>query len=177
ARPARRVHDRAVPGIPLRRAAQRRRGRDARDCEAPFGGRHPRARRLLREALTSVPSMIEQSTLKDAERVVRIVMIAILLTAGISKLFSHGEFFAYYSKAFQGDLRIRMPEFLVNSYLRITPFIEIALGCLLMSHRYKKLAVYGWFAFMLSLLEGHYVMQEWSTVNEMLDYFFLGLLC
>lgn len=121
--------------------------------------------------------MIEQSTLKDAERVVRIVMIAILLTAGASKFFSHGDFFAYYSKLFQGNLRIRMPEFLVNSYLHVIPFIEITLGCLLMSHRYRKVAVYGWFAFMLSLLEGHYVMQEWSTVNEMLDYFFLGLLC
>jgi hypothetical protein len=30
---------------------------------------------------------------------------------------------------------------------------------------------------MLSLLVGHYVLQEWSAVNQMLDYFFLGLVC
>ena len=121
--------------------------------------------------------MIPQSTLKDAERVTRIVMITILLTAGTSKFFSHGGFLEYYAKLFQGDLRIRMPEYVINSYLQAIPFIEIALGCALISNRHKRLAVYSWFAFMLSLLIGHYILQEWSSVNQMLDYFFLGLLC
>ncbi len=121
--------------------------------------------------------MIEKTTLKDAERIVRIVMVTILITAGTSKFFSHGGFLAYYSKLFQGDLRIKMPPSLINFYLQIIPFIEIGLGCALLSNRHKLLAVYGWFAFMLSLLVGHYILQEWSSVNEMLDYFFLGLLC
>jgi uncharacterized membrane protein YphA (DoxX/SURF4 family) len=121
--------------------------------------------------------MIEKTVLKDAERVVRIVMITILLTAGTSKFFSHGGFVEYYSKLFQGELRIRLPESVVNAYLQVIPFIEISLGCALFSNRHKRLAVYGWFAFMLSLLVGHYVLQEWSSVNQMLDYFFLGLLC
>jgi uncharacterized membrane protein YphA (DoxX/SURF4 family) len=121
--------------------------------------------------------MIEKSTLKDAERVVRVVMVVILLTAGTSKFFSHGGFFDYYSKLFQGDLRIHLPPFFVHSYLRVTPFVEVGLACALLSNRHKVPAVYGWFVFMLSLLVGHYVLQEWSSVNEMLDYFFLGLLC
>ena len=121
--------------------------------------------------------MIERTTLKDAERVVRIVMVTILITAGTSKFFSHGGFQEYYSKLFQGDLRIKMPPFLINAYLQIIPFIEIGLGSALLSNRHKVLAVYGWFAFMLSLLVGHYILQEWSSANEMLDYFFLGLLC
>jgi uncharacterized membrane protein YphA (DoxX/SURF4 family) len=104
-------------------------------------------------------------------------MITILLTAGTSKFFSHGGFYEYYSGLFQGDLRIRLPEFLVNAYLRLIPFIEIGLGVALLGNRHKRLAVYGWFAFMLSLLVGHYILQEWSSVNQMLDYFFLGLLC
>ena len=29
---------------------------------------------------------------------------------------------------------------------------------------------------MLSLLVGHYVLQEWSAVNQMLNYFILGLI-
>ncbi len=29
---------------------------------------------------------------------------------------------------------------------------------------------------MLSLMVGHYVLQEWSAVNDMLSYIFLGLL-
>ena len=121
--------------------------------------------------------MIDKSTLKDAERIVRIVMATILLTAGTSKFFSHGGFVDYYAMLFQGDLRIRLPAVLVNSYLQIIPFIEIGLGLALFSNRHKRVAVYGWFAFMLSLLVGHYVLQEWSSVNQMLDYFFLGLLC
>lgn len=121
--------------------------------------------------------MIEKSTLKDAEQVVRVVMLTILLTAGTSKLFSHGGFLAYYSNLFQEDLRIHIPAFLINSYLQIIPFIEIGLGFALFSNRHKRIAVYGWFAFMLSLLIGHYILQEWSSVNQMLDYFFLGLLC
>lgn len=121
--------------------------------------------------------MIARATLKDAERIVRIVMVTILLTAGTSKFFSHGGFLEYYSKLFQGDLRIKLPPALINAYLQIIPFIEIGLACALLSNRHKLLAVYGWFAFMLSLLVGHYILQEWSSVNEMLDYFFLGLLC
>ena len=121
--------------------------------------------------------MISQQTLKDAERIVRITMIVILLTAGTSKLFSQGGFLAYYSQVFQGELRINLPATLVNAYLTMVPFIEIALGLLLFVNRYRNLAVYAWFAFMLSLLFGHYILQEWSAVNQMLDYIFLGLLC
>jgi uncharacterized membrane protein YphA (DoxX/SURF4 family) len=121
--------------------------------------------------------MIEKTTLKDAERVVRIVMIVILLTAGTSKLASHGGFLEYYAKLFQGDLRIRLPVALVNAYLQVIPFIELGLGLALLSNRHIRLALYGWFAFMLSLLVGHYVLQEWSFVNQLLDYFFLGVLC
>jgi hypothetical protein len=121
--------------------------------------------------------MISKQTLKDAERVVRITMIVILVTAGTSKLFSRGGFSDYYSQAFQGDLRINLPEVLVGIYLAIVPFFEIALGLLLFSNRHKAFAMYSWFAFMLSLLFGHYILQEWSAVNQMLDYIFLGLLC
>lgn len=121
--------------------------------------------------------MIEKVVLRDAERVVRVVMVVMLLTAGTSKFFSHGGFFAYYSELFQGDLRIRMPKALIDAYLVAIPYIEISLGLALLSNRYKHVVIYGWFAFMLSLLVGHYVLQEWSSVNQMLDYFFLGLLC
>lgn len=115
--------------------------------------------------------------LKDAERVARILMIAILLTAGTSKLVSGGGFFDYYSGLFQRDLRISLPAGLVNVYLAAIPYVEIGLGLALISHRFKWYAVHGWFLFMLSLTIGHYVLQEWSAVNQMLDYFFLGMVC
>ena len=121
--------------------------------------------------------MISESRLKDAERLVRITMILILLTAGTSKLFSEGGFFEYYSQLFQGDLRINLSPLLVNFYLTIIPFIEILLGLALLSMKNKIYAVYAWFIFMLSLLFGHYILQEWSAVNQMLSYIFLGLLC
>ena len=121
--------------------------------------------------------MINIVALKDAERVVRVTMIVILLTAATSKFFSHGGFYDYYSALFQGDLRIKLPPMIINTYLRFIPFIEISLGLALISNQYKHYTVYGWFAFMLSLLIGHYILQEWASVNEMLDYIFLGLLC
>jgi len=120
--------------------------------------------------------MIDKTRLKDTERIVRVTMIVILLTAGISKLFSGGGFSDYYSNLFQGDLRIRLPALLVDGYLAMIPFIEIGLGLALISNRWRQHAIYGWFAFMLSLLVGHYVLEEWSAVNQMLDYVFLGLL-
>ncbi|MBT8079051.1 MAG: hypothetical protein KJO31_10795 [Gammaproteobacteria bacterium] len=121
--------------------------------------------------------MLNPTLLRDAERIVRLTMIVVLLTAGISKFFSAGGFFAYYSALFQGDLRINLPAALVNAYLAIIPFAEVGIGLLLISHRFRWIAIHVWFAFMLSLLVGHYVLQEWSSVNQMLDYVFLGVLC
>ena len=121
--------------------------------------------------------MISASRLKDAERITRIIMCVILLTAGISKMFSAGGFADYYADQFAGDLRIVLPAGLIKAYLLIIPFIEISLGLALLVTKLKPYTVYAWFAFMLSLLVGHYVLQEWSAVNQMLDYFFLGLLC
>ena len=122
-------------------------------------------------------SGISEQRLKDAELVTRLVMIVILLTAGTSKFFSGGGFAQYYLSAFQADLRIALPAPLVSLYLSVIPFVEIGMGLALIITRFKPYTVYAWFAFMLSLLMGHYVLQEWSAVNQMLDYFFLGLLC
>ncbi|MDX1499859.1 MAG: hypothetical protein R3176_08180 [Woeseiaceae bacterium] len=104
-------------------------------------------------------------------------MIVILLTAGTSKFMSGGSFAAYYADLFQGDLRIRLPAGLVTAYLALIPLIEIGLGLALFFRRVRIVAIHGWFAFMLSLTVGHYVLQEWSAVNDMLDYFLLGLVC
>ena len=120
---------------------------------------------------------ISEEKLKEAERIIRLVMIVILLTAGTSKLFSQGGFQQYYFEQFQGNLRISLPPMLVGAYLAVIPFIEILLGIALIFARTRMYAIYGWFLFMLSLLVGHYVLQEWSTVNQMLDYFFLGIGC
>ena len=65
----------------------------------------------------------------------------------------------------------------MNLYLVCIPFIEVGLGLALVVTRLKPYTVNVWFAFMISLLVGHYILQEWSTVNQMLDYIFLGLLC
>jgi uncharacterized membrane protein YphA (DoxX/SURF4 family) len=121
--------------------------------------------------------ILSEGKLKEAERVVRLIMIVILLTAGTSKFFSQGGFQQYYLAQFQGDLRISLPTVLVSAYLEAIPFIEMLLGFLLVFARTRVVAIYGWFLFMLSLLIGHYVLQEWSAVNQMLDYFFLGLAC
>jgi hypothetical protein len=47
--------------------------------------------------------MISEQTLRDAERIVRITMIVILLTADTSKLFSQGGFSDYYAQSSSSD--------------------------------------------------------------------------
>jgi uncharacterized membrane protein YphA (DoxX/SURF4 family) len=118
--------------------------------------------------------MIPKHRLQDAERLARLTMIVILLTAGTSKFFSNHGFYDYYSALFQGDLRITLPAALVNLYLSAVPFVEVGLGLALLSNRFRTGVIYAWFGFMLSLLFGHYVLQEWSAVNQMLAYIFLG---
>ncbi|MEE4299732.1 MAG: hypothetical protein V2J24_09840 [Pseudomonadales bacterium] len=83
----------------------------------------------------------------------------------------------YCAGRFQGALRIGLPAPLVKAYLVIIPFVEIGLGLALTITRWRRIAIHGWFAFMATLLFGHQVHQEWSAVNQVLDYFFLGLLC
>ncbi|WP_415898008.1 hypothetical protein ACMXYX_06755 [Neptuniibacter sp. QD72_48] len=104
-------------------------------------------------------------------------MAIILITAGTSKFFSDGGFVNYYSGLFQGDLRIQLPAILIDMYLSCIQYIEVGLGLALLLPRLKAYTMYGWFGFMLSLLVGHYILQEWSAVNQMLDYIFLGVLC
>jgi uncharacterized membrane protein YphA (DoxX/SURF4 family) len=120
--------------------------------------------------------VIRAEHLRDAERVARATMIVILLTAGTSKFFSGGGFVEYYAGAFQGDLRIVLPAPLVTAYLSLIPFIEIGLGIALAITPIRRLAAWAWTAFMLSLMVGHYVLQEWSAVNDLIDYLFLGML-
>jgi len=114
----------------------------------------------------------------QVEFVARYIMALILLTAGISKLFSDGGFKAYYSGIFGNpDLRINLPAFSYEIYLTLIPFIEIGLGAALLVASLKRFTIWAWYAFMASLLMGHYVLQEWSAVNQMLSYFFLGMIC
>jgi len=108
----------------------------------------------------------------EVERLARCLMIAIVATAGTSKLFSDGGFANYYAGLFAADLRISLPATAISFYLSMIPFIELSLAVLLCFARTRLLGLYCWFAFMLSLLLGHYVLQEWSAVNQMLDYFF-----
>lgn len=116
--------------------------------------------------------------LTDIEQVARWLMALILLTAGTSKLFSDGGFAAYHLSQFTSDsLRIQMPAGVIKLYLNVIPFIELSLGTALLFARLKPYTIYAWYGFMASLLVGHYVLQEWSSVNQMLSYFFLGMLC
>jgi len=55
--------------------------------------------------------------------------------------------------------------------------VEIGLGLALLIAAYKHITIWMWYGFMATLLLGHYILQEWSAVNQMLPYFFLGMIC
>ena len=115
--------------------------------------------------------------LKDAERFLRVVMVVTLLTAGVSKLFSAGGFYEYYASLFANpDLRINLPMFLVSPFLKLTPFIEIAIAGALAVTPIRRAATVAWWIWFLNIEFGHYVLQEWSAVNEIIPYQILGAL-
>ena len=114
----------------------------------------------------------------EVEWVARMLMALILMVAGSSKLLAEGSFQNYYSGMFANQaLRINLPAEWVIAYLNLIPWLEIGLGIALLITRLKPITIYAWYLFMASLLVGHYVLQEWSSVNQMLSYFFLGMLC
>lgn len=122
--------------------------------------------------------MIGNQKLTEVEKVSRWLMAFILLTAGISKFFSHGGFKAYYSGLFGNeDLRLNFPAITYDTYLMLIPFIEVGLGAALLVVALKRYTIWAWYAFMASLLLGHYILQEFSAVNQMLVYFILGMIC
>lgn len=122
--------------------------------------------------------MFSEKRLLTIELVARMLMALILLTAGTSKFFSGGGFAEYYAGQFGNEaLRITLPGALTGLYLTVIPFIEVGLGLALLLSMFKPWTIYAWYAFMASLLVGHYILQEWSEVNQMLDYFFLGFVC
>jgi hypothetical protein len=120
---------------------------------------------------------VSVTRLKNAERLARLVMIVTLVTAGVSKFCSHGQFVEYYSGAFAAEkLRIHLPQWLIYGFLQATPFLELAIAAALSVTRLKPYSVYAWFAFFLSLEVGHYLLEEWSEVNQMIPFFLSGWL-
>jgi hypothetical protein len=120
----------------------------------------------------------DETNIKTAERILRFAMIVTLLTAGVSKLFSHGGFADWYSAQFaKPELRLHLPAFLASLYLHAMPFLEIGIALGLAYTPLKKYFVYAWCLFFISLEFGHYILQEWSEVNQMIPYIILGAIC
>jgi hypothetical protein len=112
---------------------------------------------------------------KDAERILRLAMIVTELTAGVSKLYSKGGFRRYYSGVFQAPgLRIHLPPVLVDAFLAATPFIELGIGLGLLWTTQRRRFASAFCAFFMALEFGHYIMEQWSPVNEMIPFIILG---
>lgn len=130
------------------------------------------------EAAEPTTTVFDIQVLKDAERFIRFAMAVTLVTAGVSKLFSHGGFAAYYSGLFKNpELRINLPPLLVDAFLNTTPFIEIGLGLGLLYTPLRRFFVKAWCLFFVAIEFGHYILQEWATVNQIIPFFTLGAIC
>ena len=123
----------------------------------------------------SVATRLQPASLKDAERLLRLAMVVTLATAGVSKLSTHGAFAQHYSDLFQAPgLRIHLPSLVVDAFLRLTPFLEIGIGLGLLWTPLRRYFVQAWCLFFMALEFGHYVLEQWSPVNEMIPYVLLG---
>lgn len=112
---------------------------------------------------------------KDAERLLRISMRLTLLVAGVSKFYSHGSFFDYYFHEFTKDtLRIQLPAFFYWVYLQAIPYLEIIIALSLTWSKYRRIFIMLWTSYFISLETGHYILEEWSAVNQMIPFILLG---
>jgi hypothetical protein len=120
----------------------------------------------------------DEGRLKDAERLIRFAMVVTLCTAGISKVFSHGAFNQYYGELFRNpQLRIRLPSFFVDGFLFLTPYLELAIGLGLLYTPLKRFFTHTWCLYFVTLEFGHYVLEQWPSVNEMIPIILMGAIC
>ena len=120
---------------------------------------------------------MNSSYLKYAERLLRLTMIITLWVAGVSKFCSHGGFFQHYLEEFTKDtLRIQLPAFFYKVYLQVILYVEILIAFSLMWNRYRRIFTVVWILYFISLEIGHYILQEWSPVNEIIPFILLGTL-
>lgn len=121
-------------------------------------------------------SLLEPKHLRDAERLMRITMILTMLIAGTSKLCSNGMFHAYYLGLFtRPHLRIQLPAIACDLYLRIIPYIELALGTGLLLTKYRRQVIIAFVLYFMSLEAGHYILEEWLEVDVMIPIIFFGI--
>ena len=118
---------------------------------------------------------ISLKTLKNAEFLLRITMIITLFVAGVSKFFSQDSFYSYYSKLFSNEeLRINLPSFTFDIYLKLIPFIEIAIALALLSSFKRRFFIVVWIVYFLTLEIGHYILEEFTTVDIVIPFILLG---
>ncbi len=122
-------------------------------------------------------ALITSSTLKDAELLLRFIMILILLTAAISKLLGQGSFQSYYLNLFSNpELRFTLPNFFIRFFLEITPYLELILGLAFFITKIRRVLILVWTLFFGSLIVGHYILMEWNYVMLIVPIIILSTL-
>jgi len=120
--------------------------------------------------------MIDITILKNAERVLRIFLVALLIMSGLYKFmigFEH--FVTWYEPKFSRNA-FGIPVLLTNAYLYAHPVIELILAAGLIFNRTRTIALYAYFTFITVLMFGHFSIEEFHEVNGLFDYMFAGLL-
>lgn len=118
---------------------------------------------------------ISLKTLKNAEFLLRITMVVTLFVAGVSKFFSQDNFYKYYSKLFSNEeLRINLPSFTFEIYLKLIPFLEVAIAIALLTSFKRRFFIVVWIIYFLTLEIGHYILEEFTTVDLMIPFILLG---
>ncbi len=120
---------------------------------------------------------IDIKIVMNAELLLRFCMVVTMLVAGISKFSSNGKFHDYYLLLFSNDnLRIQMPISLIDIYLTIIPFVEIAIGIGLIWTKFRRYFIIIWVLYFVSLEVGHYILEEWLAVDAMIPLILLGVI-
>jgi uncharacterized membrane protein YphA (DoxX/SURF4 family) len=119
---------------------------------------------------------ISLKTLKNAELLLRLTMVVTIFVAGLSKFCSGGNFHKYYLKQFANpDLRINLPTSLFDTYLSLIPFIEVGVAIALATSVKRRFFIVVWIVYFISLEVGHYVLEEFTSVDLIIPIIFFGV--
>jgi uncharacterized membrane protein YphA (DoxX/SURF4 family) len=122
-------------------------------------------------------NILREKTLRNAELILRCTMSITLLVAGISKFYSHGNFYSYYSKEFANkELRINLPAWSFETYLTLIPYLEVTIGLALLTMLNRRLFIVIWIIYFISLEIGHYLLEQFQSANMIIPYIIMGVM-
>lgn len=120
--------------------------------------------------------LLNSNYLKNAERLLRLFLISLLIMTAFYKLIVGGDnLIQYYTPKFAANPYGLSMETFSIFLVAIGP-IELLIALALTFSQTRNLGLHSYFLLLTILMFGHFCLSEFHEVNGLFDYFFAGLL-